>query len=271
MTNNIRYEIYDAFDEELPFYLQSNIERTQLMCSHEPNWHENLEIELCTYGSGYILCDGEQHRFAEGDIAIISSGLIHYTGTSERIKYTCLIIDNDFCNKVGVDYKQVRFELIVRDEHLKALILELCNIIHINTDVCRRAKLYDIILRILIHIREQYSVDQLPDFYHIVRTEPLKSAILFIHENYCRHFNLDELARTVYKDKYALCREFKRYTGRTIVEYTNDLRCHRAVALLKSGKSVSEAARLCGFENMSFFAKIFRRHIGRLPSDFISR
>ena len=54
-------------------------------------------------------------------------------------------------------------------------------------------------------------------------------------------------------DKYTLSREFKKLTGMTIVQYINSYRCKKAAEYIASGTSVSEAANMCCFTNMSFF------------------
>ena len=65
---------------------------------------------------------------------------------------------------------------------------------------------------------------------------------------------------------FALCKEFKKYTGTTIVEYINQYRITKAIDYLGDGLNVSETASLCGFENLSFFTKIFKRYTANNPS-----
>ena len=62
---------------------------------------------------------------------------------------------------------------------------------------------------------------------------------------------------------------FKRTTGTTILKYRNEVRMARARKLLiSSALSVTEIAAACGFNNSSYFTKIFRQEIGLTPSDF---
>ncbi len=57
-------------------------------------------------------------------------------------------------------------------------------------------------------------------------------------------------------------RLFKEYTGKTFIEYRNVIRIFAAKAMIDSGEfSVSEAAYLSGFNNMSFFYEIYNRYI----------
>ncbi len=53
---------------------------------------------------------------------------------------------------------------------------------------------------------------------------------------------------------------FKEYTGKTFIEYRNALRISVAKEMLDSGEfTVSEAAYIVGFNNMSFFYEMYKR------------
>lgn len=96
--------------------------------------------------------------------------------------------------------------------------------------------------------------------------ESIKKTIDYIRNNYSKKISLDELAKNAAIDKYVLSREFKKFTGQTIVEYINSFRCQKASDYIISGYNISEAAQMCGFDNLSFFTKTFKRHMGILPS-----
>ncbi|MBQ8509389.1 MAG: helix-turn-helix transcriptional regulator [Clostridia bacterium] len=263
-----RYEEYGQFDDKLPFYLQPDIRRTPFTCSKTANWHEELEIQLCTDGLGTVLLGGERRAFQKGDIVVVGSGVIHYTGTDDRLQYTCLIVSAAFCKQVGIDYDALQFTPFLHSEELARLILELSDTYRNRALSCRTARLYEILLRILITLTENHAIQSSSPPQEAQSVETVKAVIRYIREHYSRRMWLDEIARAVCTDKYALCREFKRFTGRTIVEYTNHYRCLMAAECIASGCAVAEAARLCGFENPSFFTKTFKKYMGTLPSHY---
>ncbi|MBQ9796337.1 MAG: helix-turn-helix transcriptional regulator [Clostridia bacterium] len=92
---------------------------------------------------------------------------------------------------------------------------------------------------------------------------------------------LGEMSERYYEDRpisyyAALCgmsevnfrRLFRDYTGKTPVEYRNDIRLENAAVLLGSGEyTVSEAAESCGFSNLSFFTRLYKRRYGHTPKD----
>ena len=61
-------------------------------------------------------------------------------------------------------------------------------------------------------------------------------------------------------------RLFKEYTGRSPIDYRNDLRLSKAKGKLQSGEyNVSEVAQLCGFSNLSFFIRRYKAKYGYTP------
>ena len=98
----------------------------------------------------------------------------------------------------------------------------------------------------------------------------IRVSVAFIQEHYAERITLDDIATILYIDKYNLARKFKEQTGKTIINYTNEIRCDNAKRLILEGIPVHEAARLCGFNNMSFFTKTFKKHTGKTPSAYKS-
>lgn len=61
-------------------------------------------------------------------------------------------------------------------------------------------------------------------------------------------------------------RLFKNYTGKSPIDYRNDLRLVNARALLQSSEyNVSEAAAALGFSNLSYFTRLYRQAYGHTP------
>ena len=64
-------------------------------------------------------------------------------------------------------------------------------------------------------------------------------------------------------------RTFKRETGQTFENYVSEKRVEHAQRLLLDPlNNVSEVARKCGFEDASYFARVFRRVAGCSPSEY---
>ena len=187
-----RYEEYRSFHDHLPFILSADLERTPFQCSREKNWHENPEIQLCTDGHGTVLLNGETYDFYKNDIIVVNSNVIHYTGTDDRLFYTCLIIKSSFCKQMGIDYDALYFSpRIVNDAALLEQLHELRSVYEDSSSPFRTAHLNEILLRLLIGLAENHSISQLPSAAESRALRNVKAAIRFIRENYDRKITLD--------------------------------------------------------------------------------
>jgi len=265
-----RYEEYKGSTDGLPIVLHLGIKRDSTNFSTEKNWHEDLELQLCTDGQGSVLLNGERYTMEKGDVIVVNSNVLHHTGTDSSLVYTCLIIRADFCRTIGADLRSLRFSPVIRDGALSSFIKEVILSHSAVDDPLRLAKTYAAATKLIIALAEGYSKAAEERTIDEKAFENVKSAIKYIRENYPRRIPLDDIARAVYSDKFALCRDFKKFTGQTIVEYTNRHRCQKAAILLSGGQTVSEVASACGFESPSFFTKTFKKYMGALPSSYKS-
>lgn len=104
---------------------------------------------------------------------------------------------------------------------------------------------------------------------HSGTPERLKRVLTHIEENYGRKITVGELAGIAGMSEGHFSRLFKSYMRKTPIEYINGLRLRRAAALLREpGVSVSKAAMECGFENFSYFSKMFRAMYRCTPTEY---
>jgi AraC-like DNA-binding protein len=257
---NLRYEEYTDTPGQAPFVLNRNIQRTAALRSKNQNWHENIEIQFCKEGEGFVLIDGKCHAFSKGDIALIDSGAIHYTFTDTNMVYTCIIISTYFCKQMGIDYQRLSFVPLLQNEKLSGLFEEICDVYRKESPI-RVARLSNLLLSMLILIVDDYSSIKSSSGMEQKELATVKKVLLYIRENYHTKITLDAIAEHVLTDKYTLCKIFKANTGQTIFENINAYRCMRAAEYIASGKNVCESANLCGFENNSFFKPNYRLHM----------
>lgn len=90
----------------------------------------------------------------------------------------------------------------------------------------------------------------------------------YIEANY-RDGSLEEAARELHYDYFWLCHEIKNRTGRTYTEHLQERRLTQAAFYLKNSKmSVEEVALAVGYENKSYFHRIFLRRFGVSPRTY---
>jgi AraC-like DNA-binding protein len=82
---------------------------------------------------------------------------------------------------------------------------------------------------------------------------------------------LPALLRLSRMSRATFARQFKEHSGRTVSEFVNELRLQAACrALLGTDRSVLEIALDCGFSQVSFFNRLFRREMGCSPREYRS-
>lgn len=266
--NGIRHEKYTGSMNGLPFYLGVDIKRSRYNLSNEQNLHENLEIELFTEGEGTVLLNGEKINVKKDDIIVVNSNVLHYTFTDSNLVYTCIIISDEWCKSMNIDYNSFTFHSLVKSPELKKNISELVSVFRDTEDSLRTLKLNEILIRIMTELIKNHCDLNTQAPAKSKGIEAVTATIEYIHKNFSKKIKLSEIAKVVLFDKYALCREFKKHTGQTIFEYINHYRAVMAADLLLKENTITHTAELCGFENLSFFTKTFKKYIGTTPSEY---
>lgn len=96
----------------------------------------------------------------------------------------------------------------------------------------------------------------------------LKNALHVISEHYTQNASVAYYAGLCDMSEGNFRRLFREYTGSSPIDYRNDLRLSSAQVMLQSGEyNVSEAAELCGFSNLSFFTRLYKRKFGYTPKE----
>lgn len=91
----------------------------------------------------------------------------------------------------------------------------------------------------------------------------------FADEMYCSNISLKELATTYQKNEKYLGRLFQKELGTSFHEYLMQLRLHKAESLLLRGRdNIIDIAFDCGFNNISYFNRSFKKKHGMTPKEY---
>lgn len=91
----------------------------------------------------------------------------------------------------------------------------------------------------------------------------------YIHENFKRKITMEEIAENVGISKAYLHRQYKKYTGQTILEYINTLRIQKAANLISfSALPIGQIAVQVGFSNKNQLNYEFKKVLGMTPSEY---
>lgn len=99
--------------------------------------------------------------------------------------------------------------------------------------------------------------------------DSLRRAKRFMERHFADPISLDDVAAAAGMSKHHFCKVFKAYAGVTPMHYLRKIRVEEAAMLLRNTTNAIEAIALqTGFDNISYFGKVFRQFIGVTPSDF---
>lgn len=80
-------------------------------------------------------------------------------------------------------------------------------------------------------------------------------------------FGVASLAETVHLSSSQLTRKLKALTGHTPADFIKHIRLQKALELLKKNNSITDVSWAVGFEDPSYFGKVFKKHFGVPPSE----
>ncbi len=96
--------------------------------------------------------------------------------------------------------------------------------------------------------------------------EQMEAVIGFIKKEYSGNITLEDMAARANLSPKYFCRLFKDTTGRSPIEYLNWFRVNMACTRLRGSQDkMADIAYECGFNDFSYFIKIFRRYKGITP------
>lgn len=100
-------------------------------------------------------------------------------------------------------------------------------------------------------------------------TEVMKNAIQYITQNYNRPLTLEETAGHVHLNPSYFSTIFKQSCGSSFKEYLNYIRIEESKHLLtETNYSIIDIAVAVGFEDQSYFTKVFKKFTGLTPKCF---
>ena len=98
---------------------------------------------------------------------------------------------------------------------------------------------------------------------------PVRLACEYIDKNYQEDINLNKISNYVSLSKNYFCNIFKKETGMTIWDYLIRIRMEEAKKmLLETEQKTYEISELVGYDDPSYFGRLFKKYTGFTPIEF---
>lgn len=266
------FELYHTEDSTGNYYVSSH-------------WHTDTEIIYLQEGKIRLTINGVSQSVCAGTIIFINREEIHglYAET-EQIRYDAAVFPMEFLSFSSMDYCQQKYLLPIIQKKLefprflfsdnpcfdeiKAQLARLASLqeqLPKGYQLAIKAALFQI-LSCLVQADALDSSGHRTNPLDEKRLETMRGILTFIEEHMGEKLTLSQMAEQFYMTPESFCRYFKKHFGCSFTHYVNEIRLEKACRMLSASTlPVMEIGFLCGFENFSYFIRLFKKKLGQTP------
>ena len=253
------------------------------------HWHEDIEWVYIRSGQMNYYMNGKRVLLNTGEALMVNSRQMHY-GYSENgqdcdfIRILChpkIFITNSVLyqsyiapvlSNPSLEYLHLKPEF---PEDAEALQL-LPEILRIKKEHPAAYEIEAAALLSLLWCRLLRSHPMMPNEAAAKPKEPdllvQRDMVSYIYSHYSESINLDEIAAAGKVCRNKCCQIFRRYLNQSPIDFLNHYRLEVSCHLLNNTKlSIAEICTACGFNQQSYYSKIFLRTYSCSPRDFRKR
>ena len=248
--------------------------------ANEKAFHEEIEIKYFYEGVSTLIVDKDIIVANPGDITIVNPFEIHANVDIGRsnAKYLSIILNLDFLKELnpnGLDLRKAfvssgkkLYNHIANNQRLQSIILR------VNEEIKGEKENYRLVVYALITelfallLRDYVNNEKV--LYkaekYTKRADLISPALTKIFEDFNKKITVKELADLCSVSEYHFLRTFKKETGFTVIQYIINYRISLAETLLKTtNNTIEEIAYACGFEDVSYFYRCYKKIKGVSP------
>lgn len=247
------------------------------------HWQDSVEIIYIKQGSGYVQIDFTIYHAKAGDVFFILPGHIHGIQHQEqcRMEYENIIFDLSFLGSTFFDlcsqkYWQplingtLSFPSYFPTEH--PFNPKLRFYLDASDDLCSKKSVgYELGVKgnLMLLFSILFEIAEVPKTTKQPHIEKLKVVLSKIEMHYDQKLTVDAMAEACNYSASHFMRWFKEMTGTSFTEYLIEYRLGKAAQELKlTNDTILEIAGRTGFDNISNFNRLFKKHFGLTPSRF---
>ena len=107
------------------------------------------------------------------------------------------------------------------------------------------------------------------DFVQVDHSNTIYRVMEYIKSNYSRKITLEQIAACACLSSSHISGLFKKETGITVSAYITHVRIEKSKLLLRRPElTIAEIAAMCGFEDQSYFTRVFKTQTGLSPRKY---
>jgi AraC-like DNA-binding protein len=252
------------------------------------HWHDEFEVLYGIKGNTEVRIGEDVFIIEEGQVIIIPSKYIHSSNSFNKPFFFHAIVFNpdmlasilpDACKMNYIDpiiEHRINYTLHLtgKVDWEKHIILYVKNIIryYYEKPMGYELGIKGALNNIFFELISNNQVRRKPDRKKKSELERLKNTIIYIQNNYSNKISVTKMADKCNMSSYYFCRFFKKVIGMSPFDYLNNYRIQEAAKLLKeTNSSITVIAYEVGFNDSSYFSKIFHKYKRCTPSEYRNR
>lgn len=256
------------------------------------HWHEEFEINLVKEGSALFHIGDDTICLTEGQAIFFNRDIMHsiHNNTSTDCVILSMMFHQRFLFDENSQTALLYLNPVIKDIHLRYIIFD-------RKEIWGRGMLTYISNMFEANLTQEFGYELLTKsalsefWFHLlkkIKVQPLqhrtgsksftpdrsriKDAIVYIENHYAETITLDDIANSIHVSKSECCRCFKRAVGLTPFEYLMRYRILQAAEMIlkndKTASSISNLASCVGFNNTSYFNKLFKEYFNCTPLQY---
>lgn len=243
------------------------------------HWHDEFEIIYIKQGHLKISIDEQLYYAVPGSVYFVNPKELHLMESEEsNVAYYTLLFPLEFISFQSDDLLETTFLHLLRNGTLQfsheihdqsksrqtAAILEQIISLHPCMDITSQLQIRCMLLQLLVVLLDK------KDFFHKIDqgapTTFQRELLIFINEHYTEPLSLAVLADHFHLSEKYISRYFKEHFHISLIQYLNHQRLVQSKKLLETTElPVTEIALCCGFNNISYFIRTFKKAYGLSP------
>lgn len=236
-----------------------------------PHWHEHLEVHYIVSGCADFYLEQRRIQVAAGDLLIVNCNELH-TAISVQHPYEGHVIIFDI-PEISPELAKKNYIFINHakaDDEVKCLFERAFQEIALQ-ETGYRALCRGLVTHLLVALCRNYVKESLPEREQASRKKNLQrlNSVLYYLENHSElPLTVQNLAEIACLSEDRFGHLFRECVGMPPLRYLNGLRLRKARKLLQANEhSVTEVARIVGFQDYNHFGRLFRKHYGCTPNE----
>lgn len=244
------------------------------------HWHEEVEIIVIKKGEGVVSVDLTEYEVHTGNVVFVMSGQLHsiYQLGSSTMEYENILFKPTLLKSSGHDICWEQFisplfsassaiTPVVRDNHnLKTYIQnidKLCDERHTGYQLAVKGYLYQIIHLLIT----EYAAVTSP--FIKKHTGKIKTILSYVDAHYAEEISIESMAKLCFYSKSYFMKFFKESMGISFIAYLNNYRLEIAARMLQAtDDNILDISSACGFDNLSYFNRSFKKKYGVTPGKY---